>query len=171
MLILPAQEYLRQVFDYDSETGVLRWKMRADKNAQWNGQFACKAAGNLCPTSGYVRVRLDGKLYVAHRIIFKWMTGEEPNEFLDHINGNRVDNRWTNIRRATLVENNRNCRTKRKGLKGAFPIQDGKYWYSQIGIDKKYLYLGCYYSELDAHKAYVRAAEEYHGAFACVGRA
>jgi len=167
---LPPQEYLRAIFEYDPQSGRLCWRWRDDKNAQWNGQFAGKSVEHVCPTSGYVRVRIDGKSYVAHRVIFKWMTGRDPAEFLDHIDGNRTNNRWGNLREATIFENNRNVRTKRRGLKGAFFHKQSGRWVSAIGRDGECRYLGCFPTERAAHAAYSAAAPVAHGAFANTGR-
>jgi len=107
--IMPSQETLRRLFDYNQYTGSLVWKMREpqDVNASgraaesacktWNKQFCGKEALVTVSTQGYYQGPVFRKLYRKHRIIWKWMTGEDP-EMIDHINGNRKDNRWENLR-------------------------------------------------------------------------
>jgi hypothetical protein len=101
-----SQSELKQMFDYDADTGVLTRKYRHDARPQWNTQHAGKQAGHL-HSSGYIHVRVNGHLYKAHRLIFKLVHGDEPLE-IDHINGNPSDNRINNLKSSDIKQNMRN---------------------------------------------------------------
>ena len=92
--------------------------------------------------------------------------------FTDHINHNTFDNRKANLRTATQTQNNRNRRkfavpTKSR-YKGVYWKPRIKKWVAQIGVDKKVIHLGCFKKQKAAARAYDRAAEKYHGRFACL---
>lgn len=90
--ILPTVERISNVFTYDRETGFL-WFV-----APSQGRDMAKPAGSISKVDGFRRVMIDGRLYHSERIIWKLMTGEDPADIL-HINGNRSDNRWCNLKR------------------------------------------------------------------------
>ncbi len=100
---LPSQEQLKELFDYSLETGELRWKVRPANRVQIGD--VVKGIGS----AGYCRVWVNGTLFPAHRVIWCWMTGEDigPKQ-IDHKNHIRTDNRWSNLRKATRVQNGRN---------------------------------------------------------------
>src|SRR5689334_22074801 len=113
-LKLPDIELLRKLLDYDPETGLFRWKARSpamfDGNAtrcnRWNGRLAGKEAGNV-RGDGYRSIDVGNIKYLAHRLAWALHHGEEPIE-IDHINGDRGDNRYANLREVTRTENNMN---------------------------------------------------------------
>ena len=96
---LPSQETLRELLDYTQE-GQLLWK-HTDRQKK-----AGATAGNVHP-DGYRKIRCNGRLYPAHRLVFQWHHGNCP-EMLDHINRNRDDNRIENLREATAFQNHHN---------------------------------------------------------------
>lgn len=73
-------------------------------NNRFNTIFAGKEAGTL-ESAGYVQLRINGKLQMAHRVIWKIMTGKEPPTHLDHKDGARSNNRWSNLREASTLSN------------------------------------------------------------------
>jgi hypothetical protein len=111
-LILPPVGYLRARLSYDPETGALRWKARpkdqfataSDWATHWLAKSAEDRAESLQESTGYYRVWLNGHYYRAHRVIWKLMTGDEPPETIDHVDGDRLNNRWANLRAATQAE-------------------------------------------------------------------
>ena len=148
---LPSADYLRDRLDYDPETGKLKWK---------NGPRAGKFAGTTI-TKGYYIIGFAGRLYQVHRIIWKWMTGEDPPDTIDHIKNGGLDNRWDNLRLATLHQQQRNRRWMTPnvaGRQGVYPSSKNR-WIARIRIGHERRYLGSFLSVEDAAAAYEAAAE------------
>lgn len=111
-------------------------------------------------TNFYARASIKSKQYRLHRLI----TGN-PNSEIDHISGNSLDNRRTNLRVATRQQNRANSRCRNKnGYKG-ITRQRGK-WRAQIVVNRKHISLGTYKTPQEAHAAYIEAAKKYFGEFA-----
>jgi hypothetical protein len=155
-----TQERLMAVLVYDPSTGVFAWS--APRPKVWVG----KHAGGL-NEDGYRKIRIDGRKYFAHRLAFLYMLGQWPVAEVDHKNGFRDDNRWTNLREATRSENNRNASRRGDnsvGLKGVYPMR-GKY-VASLQADKKRRFLGTFDCPAAAHFAYIVAADKHHQQFA-----
>lgn len=119
--------------------------------------------------NNYAKRTVKGKPIALHRVILSRMIKREltKEEKVDHINGNRFDNRRCNLRLATQQQNCRNARimkNNRSGLKGA-GYHNGK-WQAQIVIDGKKTYLGIFNTPEEAHEAYCQAAKQHFGEFA-----
>lgn len=164
---------------YDPETGVLTWKtlpVRLFKNTQyqraWNTNFAGKQAFVTLHNAGYLKSTIRGKGYLAHRVIWALQTGAWPKGEIDHINGNRADNRWCNLRVVTRQENMRNqARSSRNktGVIGIFWVAENKRWRAYIsGADGSRI-LGHFRTKSEAIAAR-KAAEERLGYHANHGR-
>ncbi|MCY1237871.1 HNH endonuclease [compost metagenome] len=85
-------------------------------------------------THGHVRGGLDGKLFYAHRIVWKMVHGDEP-EIIDHLNGNPEDNSITNLRNGSRGDNQRNqklSRTSTSGVQGVYLHRQSNGWYARI---------------------------------------
>ena len=97
---LPSRERLKEILNYDPETGVFTRALnrRRWKEGQIMGTESC----------GYVSINVDYVIYRAHRLAWMYMTGEDPQTGIDHVNGNRSDNRWSNLRLANQSQNGRN---------------------------------------------------------------
>ena len=122
---MPTSERLKEVIEYDPETGLFCWKMSAGKNNGHKGRLA----GNVAQ-HGYVQIKIDYKVYYAHRLAFLYMTGVWPTKFIDHLNRNRSDNRWVNLREADRSVNalNSGPNTKNKsGVKGVSVLKNGRF--------------------------------------------
>jgi hypothetical protein len=154
-------EELRERLDYDPETGVFTWRRSESTRVKIGG-----VAGTYTE-KGYVRVRVLGRPYRAHRLAWLYVRGVWPQDQIDHINGIRDDNRIENLREATNAENQRNMKKragKRCALKGVH-VANGRFR-AVITVAYKRFYLGNYNTEEEAHAAYVAAAEKEFGAFA-----
>jgi hypothetical protein len=162
-------ERLREVLDYDPNTGAFRWRYRPEREQRWNSRFAGKDAGHPCKRLGYVLLNIEGRLCRAHRLAWLFMTGSWPTVEIDHADGDGLNNRWKNLRLATRSENNSNTRLPRhntSGLKGAYFDKRTGRWLAQIRHQKQQIYLGKFDTAEEAHAAYCEAAARHHGAFA-----
>ena len=96
-----TKDYLRSLLDYDVDTGSLTWRARTDSNPAsvraFNAAYMGKEAGETLE-DGRVTVMIDGKPYYASGLIVMYMTGAWPSTTVVHKNGNRSDNKWTNLK-------------------------------------------------------------------------
>ena len=150
--------------NYTPETGEFHW-ISARPKVKVGGK-----AGYLKKNKGYVYIEYKGKCYPAHRLAWFYVNKEFPIEQIDHINGDRSDNRIGNLRAATNSQNRANSKTTNQyGLKGVRKLpwvkEIRKCWQAQITHNKKTIYLGCYHTKEEAHNAYVIAAKNLHGCF------
>lgn len=164
---LPDQETLKRLLDYDQETGVLTWKPRTPdmfnghRSAQacrlWNSKFAGKPA--FSPDErGYLKGSVIGYRVSAHRAAWKITYGDDPKE-IDHINGNKNDNRILNLRAVSHVENQRNMKLRKSTRPGiAFHVRRNK-WVAYISDGSKQIHLGVFSTEEAAWVARCKAAE------------
>ena len=155
-------DYLKQVFSYDPETGEITWKIR--RGNMIVGTIAGSVWGD-----GYRYIRFDGTLYLAHRIAFAMYHGRYP-EAVDHINMVRDDNRISNLREATVAENNRNKRIQSNnssGYKGVTLHKPSGKFQAKIMFDGKTESLGYFDTKEDAAIAYENAARKLNGEFYC----
>lgn len=129
---LPDQSYLLEILNYDPETGQLSWRERPKEMfkttkdcRRWNNRYANQRAFTSVlqgASGGYLRGKINGRLYRAHRIIWKLVTGTDP-KVIDHRNGKRTDNRWKNLRNVSHHGNSLNCgkyTTNTSGRTGVF---------------------------------------------------
>lgn len=99
-LPLPSQATLKLLFDYDPETGVITRRMNEIR--RWNYRQG-DIATTLHKPTGYLRVCIGKSIFRANRLIWVWMTGEDPKDLIvDHKDRNRANNRWTNLRLAAF---------------------------------------------------------------------
>jgi hypothetical protein len=169
---LPPVEYLRECFSYDSETGELTWKRRPREHfatqSGWkifNRHYAGTCAGTI-NNLGYRHILVQGRHYTVHRIIWKLITDEEPPEFLDHIDGNKSNNRFINLRSATRTQQRWNSRLNKDNLCGRRGVQQrGNQWIARINVNGVSRYLGRFNTVEMAAEVYETAARELHGEF------
>jgi hypothetical protein len=159
-----TQARLKQLLDYNPETGEFFWKVVNKRNHPGG------CAGGIDNSHGYWRITVDGNRYRAHRLVWLWWFGYFPKEELDHKNRNRSDNRLSNLREATPRQGQANRKAKKgshSGLKGAF--RHGQRWQAAIKQSGKNVHLGTFDTAIAAHEAYCKAAQELHGEFFCDG--
>jgi hypothetical protein len=156
-------EQLRSFLEYDPVTGVLRWRVSEVLGRRKAGSIA----GSLRPT-GYLNISINGKNFLAHRAAWAIYFGAWPNGILDHINGQRSDNRIANLRPTTIAQNAANSgpRSNNKaGIKGIFRTPSGR-WKASIRVDGCNVSLGLFDTSLEAGDAYQTAARKVFGEFA-----
>lgn len=143
-----TQEALVNAFNYDALTGLLTHKHTTLSG--FKGEIA-----TFLHSQGYLSVSICNKQYLAHRIIYKMVTGEWP-EHVDHINHNKQDNRWTNLRSIPQEENNRNMPNQLNSKTGSIGVSlhkpTGKYR-AYISIKGKAKHLGLFDSVAAAKAA------------------
>jgi hypothetical protein len=163
-----TQEYLRSILDYDPSTGAFTWKWRKDKRPNQNARDCGREAGCIRPT-GYRFISVDGRHWAAHRLAFIWMTGTQPNGDVDHINLDKADNRWINLRPATRSQNCANVpchRRNKSGLKGVHFQKDAGRWVAYITVNRTRKHLGMFATKEEAAQARASAASVLYGEFA-----
>lgn len=166
-----TRDEVRAALDYDPDTGVFRWRVRPDRDHSWNLRFSGEVAGNTM-THGYRCMNILGKLHLAHRLAWLWMTGEMPAGHIDHINGDRSDNRWCNLRLATNSQNQMNRALSPKnvsGVKGVTWNKKQKTWVAHLTVNEKQMHLGQSRSLDVAVKLRRDAEAKYHGEYAHKG--
>jgi len=161
---LPPQQLLREHFDYNPWTGVLSWRIQTGKMKPGKQAGSQPKAGDR---THYPSVRLHDRIMLMHRVIYKWMTGEDP-EYIDHINQNKSDNRWANIRSCTQAQNNANIKRQASasGYKCVYPNCTGTRWVAQITNGGKRRHIGTYDTPEEASAAYMVEARKAWGEFA-----
>jgi hypothetical protein len=167
---LPTSERIKELLSYDPETGILLWKPRPriKRNNAFTTRCTGKAAGTMTP-QGYLRIGIDGRYFLAHRLIWKMVTGEEPADQIDHEDTNKTNNRWRNLRPAENGQNIQNSRLRRdnkSGVKGLFWDERHKAWRAVITTNGNNQRLGRFKSLQEATKVIERARLAQHGEFA-----
>ena len=154
--VLDAQT-MHELFDYDPETGSLVWRRTVCARVQ-KGRHAGTPSGK-----GYLRVMVSGKNYYVHRIAYAMTWGSWPEQ-IDHIDGDRSNNRISNLRGVTNLINSHNVRRKKLGNTGVRGIYFNKRFssfYATIFANRKRIYVGAFKNLSDAEAA-VNAAREKH---------
>ena len=172
---LPPQEHLNRLLRYDPETGKLFWKVRtpdlfsegrhtaAHTCAKWNATFAGKEAFTAQHPAGYRHSNILGRGLLAHRVIWKMVTGDDANE-VDHIDGVRSNNRWSNLRNVTTGDNRKNAARAIDNASGATGVRwssSCSKWQAFITVDYRPIMLGTF-DNFDDAVAARKAAERKH---------
>ena len=156
-----TQQELKDVLDYDPESGGMTWRLSRSNRVKV-GDRAGTNSGH-----GYLVVRVLGEKHYVHRLAWLYSFGVFPVEHIDHVNGDRSDNRISNLREASQSENFQNLKsakiTNKCGMLGAHKHKqvDNK-WQARIRLNYKTYYLGLFDSAEQAHEAYLKAKREIH---------
>lgn len=157
---------LREVLDYNPETGILSWRFRLSPKCKLG-----EAAGQV-GTYGYRKIRLDGRYYTASHLAWFHYHGVAPTGVIDHEDLDKDNNQIKNLRPATPSQNSQNkarSRNNSTGFKGVAvlnsPGRPTRYR-AQIRANGERIFLGIFDTPAEAHVAYCKAAAEYHGEFA-----
>jgi hypothetical protein len=143
-----TQDYVKELFHY--KDGNLFWRVRR------KGVRVGNVAGSH-DSDGYLQVRVDGKRYLAHRLVFLYHHGYMPEHEVDHIDRSRSNNRIENLREVSRSCNARNSTQRSQtssGVKGLTWNKRDKKWFVQIAVHGTVKYLGIYsdFTEAVAHR-------------------
>lgn len=164
-------EILRECLSYNPETGNFTWLERPVHPSTHTSAiraFNTKYAGSPVYEElhrGYLRIKLAGKRYKAHRVAWALYYGEWPAQQIDHINGVKTDNRIENLRAASPVDNSRNQPMPASNMSGVVGVSWNKrdcVWVAKIGVGGEKLEL-CRTRDFDEAVAARKAAETKYG--------
>lgn len=145
--ILPTQKRLSELFSYNKSTGLLKRRVKVKRTNV--GDIV-----GIKTKSGYLAVSVDNSKFYVHRVIWGLLYGQIPEKkYVDHKNRNRKDNRLSNLRLVSEIDNNRNQKKSIKntsGATGVFFSNRRKKWSAQIGVERKRINLGYFKSKKEA---------------------
>ena len=148
----------RRCLSYDRATGEFRWRVRPAQRVKPGDIAGSKH------TKGYWHIKFKGKLVLAHRLAWLMTYGDWPEFHIDHINGDGMDNRITNLRPCTQTQNNQNRRHP-QGKNNPYigvTAHRNKGWRARIRNNKVLTHLGYFKTPEEARNAYLKAKRELH---------
>ncbi len=145
-----TQEELKKYLTYNPATGIFLRKE--------------KVAGYIDQATSYVKIMLLGKNYYAHRLAFLYMTGKFPSKHVDHVNKNKSDNTWNNLRDVPQAINNQNFikATSRNNLGVLGVRQRGNSFSAAVSYNKIQVHAGSFATAEEAHQAYINLKRQLH---------
>lgn len=161
--MIPQRE-LHKLLHYHPGTGVFTWRIQSSPRAK---------AGTVAGTSekrGHRKIRVQGVTYKSHRLAFIYMVGWVPPQ-VDHINRDPSDNRWCNLRAATVSQNAANAKHRvnnTSGYRGVTWDKSRSKWKASICVQGKQKHIGNFDCKHHAFCEYVLAARKYFGKYASV---
>lgn len=159
-------EAVRRSLIYDPYTGEFRW-LNPGKCA--NARYRKGASAGSVNRIGRLMINVCGKPRQASRLAWLYHYGEQPPEFIDHIDGDPLNNAIGNLRACTRSQNAANSRRPERNISGfkgvGYHPSTGK-WRARIRVHRKLISLGLYDTGQLAHEAYLAAAQRHFGEFA-----
>ena len=137
---------VKKRFTYDEDEGFLRWRYSVTRVK--SGDVA-----GCINSKGYQRVKVGGKYYYCHRLIWLYVYGRLPDQHIDHVNGNRADNRIVNLREASSAENGRNIKIPKSNTSGHVGVIWDKRinkWCARVKVNYKQIHIGSFINKSDA---------------------
>lgn len=153
-----TQLELKDSLLYDPETGLFTWKITS-------GSAICGEVAGGAGVDGYIRLGIRHKRYLAHRLAWLYMYGVWPKNEIDHVNGDRSDNRICNLREATHIENTQNIGKRPNNKSGYIGVHWHKLtskWVAAIRTNGKQHHLGLFDTPELAYEAYLQAKRRIH---------
>ena len=160
---LPSQKKLQELFDY--RDGQLYWKEKRSTSIDLSKPAGC------IEKNGYRSIGIEGKIYKAHRLVWKYHCGKDPKEFIDHIDGNRVNNNIENLRESTTQQNSFNTgpqKNNKLGIKGVSKY--GNKYIATIEINGKRKHLGLFNTIEEARLAREESEKKLFKEFSVLNR-
>lgn len=162
---LPSVEYLHKRLRLDAETGKLFWRDCDSMPQRWRSRYAGKEAFTATTVSGYKHGAINDKIIYAHKAIWAMHHGAWAEDKVDHISGDKCNNRMENLRAVSQSENMRNaCKRSdnTSGICGVVWHKVSKKWKAQMQVDGKAYYLGVF-PTIEEAAAVRAAASREHG--------
>lgn len=156
-----SQQQLKERFHYNPDTGIFTWISRPHYNSRIQiGDLA----GTRPDSRGYLRITILGVRYYSHRLAWLYVTGQWPNNEIDHWNGVHGDNRFKNLRDVIPLINKQNQRKPQKNNSTGFLGVSvcGKGFSAMLGLNGKVRRIGTYSTPELAHSAYLKAKRQLH---------
>lgn len=153
-----TKERIIELIEYNPDTGIFLWIKGPGFRRDLDGAIAGEWGG------GRWQIMIDGVNYRAHRLAFLFMIGRFPNQEVDHIDGNPLNNRWSNLREVDRQTNQQNLRKAHSDNATGFlgvTKKRGKYQAS-ICVNGRRICLGCHETPEKAHSEYIKAKRKYH---------
>lgn len=154
-----TRDRLMELLEYDPQSGVFTWNVRR------GGTASAGSVAGFVRNDGYCEIKIDGQIFLSHRLAWLYVHGELPEKKIDHINEIKGDNRIENLREATHSENQWNIsaarsdsRSKMRGVR----LWCGKRWMARIKVRGKNINLGYFDNPEDARAAYLAAKQVHH---------
>lgn len=163
----PTQARVKELLDYNPETGVFTWKVNRTR-----GVKAGDAAGTINRSHGYIIVCIDNRRYRGHRLAWFVVHGSWPAFDLDHVDTDRTNNCIKNLRPTDDTMNTGNSsryKNNTSGYKGVSWHKSKKAWFANIRVNGRLVCLGKFSDPQAAHNAYMTAARAHFGEFARAG--
>jgi hypothetical protein len=171
-----TQEELKELIDYNPDSGIFTWKSRSSKNCKsnildsWNSRYTNTIAGSksLNKSSGkfYSNIYIFDKKYKAHRLAFLFMNGKFPEDQVDHEDGNGLNNKWSNLKESNSIDNSKNHRKRINNSSGytgvCFRSDRNKYVAFINNLEGNKIHLGQFSNFHEALKIRKEAELEYN---------